>query len=215
MRIYLSPSSQKENPYSYGNVSEADVCYRIANYAYDALIRNGYECMIGGSNTTYQERVQQSNDWEADIHIPIHTNAGGGDGTVVFCASQSVGNRYVKSVYDAVARLSPGNDDGIRYVNNLYEINHTNSICIYIECEFHDNPDLAKWIIEHIKEIGETIAKGICSADGKSYIDNSESNIVNKIKYIVQAGAFSDLQNARTLVSHLAENGIDAIIKEI
>ena len=71
---------------------------------------------------------------------------------------------------------------------------------------------MAKWIIENEKEIGETIAKGICNADVKPYIENSESNIV---KYIVQAGAFTDLQNAKTLVNRLVENGFEAIIKEM
>ncbi len=74
---------------------------------------------------------------------------------------------------------------------------------------------MAKWIIENENEIGEAIAKGICNADRKTYIDNSESNMVKEIKYIVQAGAFTDLKNAKTLVSRLAENGFESIIKEI
>lgn len=210
MKIYLSPSDQKENPYSYGGYNEEQVCNQIAKAAYDALARNGYEVKLGTADT-YQARVKESNDWEADIHIPIHTNAGGGDGTVVFCASQSVANRYVKAVYESVAAVTPGEDDGIRKMNNMYEINHTTSICIYVECEFHDNPTLAKWIVEHANELGEAIAKGICNGDGKTYQGHVSAGT---IKYTVQVGAFSSRKNAENLVDQLKSKGFDAFIKE-
>ena len=53
---------------------------------------------------------------------------------------------------------------GVRVNNGLYEINATNAKCIYIECEFHDNVNLAKWIIANAEKIGEAIAKGVCKA---------------------------------------------------
>ena len=46
-KIYLSPSSQWGNTYSYGNYNEAQVCGMIAKHAKVALVRNGYEVKVG------------------------------------------------------------------------------------------------------------------------------------------------------------------------
>ena len=214
MKIYLSPSDQKENKYATGNTNEAEVCDKIADAAKDALIRNGYDVKKGSINTSYEQRVAESNDWGADVHHPIHTNAGGGDGTLVMCWTGYENNKYVVSVYNEVAALSPGKDDGIKVNTSLYEINGTVATCVYLEVEFHDNTELAEWIIGHTKEIGEAIAKGYCKADGKTYkASNSSGSSSTAIKYYVQCGAFSDKKNADALAEKLKKDGYDVYIK--
>lgn len=176
MKIYLSPSSQKDNKYKTGNTTEAAVCEKIAKAAETALKRNGYTVKRGSINSTITERIKESNDWGADVHQPIHTNAGGGDGTLVMCYTGCTGNKYVKNVYNSVAALSPGKDDGIKVRTDLAEITDTEAMCVYLECEFHDDAELAEWIIGHTTEIGEAIAKGYCNADGKTYKAASSSS---------------------------------------
>lgn len=216
MKIYLSPSDQKDNKYSYGNTTEAAVCDKIAKAAELALKRNGYEVKRGSIEKNYTERIKESNDWGADVHQPIHTNAGGGDGTLVMCYAGCTENKYVKNVYNSVAALSLGNDDGIRVRTDLAEITGTVAMCVYLECEFHDNTDLAKWIIDHTTEIGEAIAKGYCNADGKTYQSASSAgsgSAENSVKYYVQCGAFSDKKNADALAEKLKKDGYDVYIK--
>lgn len=219
MKIYISPSDQTGNLYSAGNTNEHAQCQRIAEAAAAALKRNGYEVKIGAEGSTYQQRVEESNNWGADIHMPIHTNAGGGDGTVVFAYPASVENKYVKAVYNAVAQVSPGADDGIRAVNNLYEINNSKCTCVYLECEFHDDYELASWIIEHIQDIGEAIAKGYCNADGKKFIALStdsgsvSTDVSTEKMYRVQIGAYSVKANAEKQLARAKAAGFDAIIK--
>lgn len=169
-KIYLSPSSQWGNPYSFGDYTEAEVCGIIAQYAKSALERNGYEVKLGDHvDTDMYGRTRESNAWGADYHVPIHTNAGGGEGTVVFVSSASANDKYVKAVYNALAAVSPGKDRNVRVNDGLYEINSTKAVCIYTETEFHDNANLAKWIVENVETIGEAFAKGFCAADGKTY----------------------------------------------
>lgn len=169
MKIYLSPSAQPYNSYATGGVSEQQICNKIAAAAKVALERNGYTVKKAPEGQSYQKNVAESNAWGADLHIPIHSNAGGGDGTVVFSHPASTQNKYVKSVYAAVAAFSPGNDDGIRAHSGLYEINQSKCTCVYVEVEFHDNANLARWIINNTTELGETIARGVCDADGKKF----------------------------------------------
>lgn len=212
-KIYLSPSSQWANKYAYGSYTEAEICGKIAEATRVALVRNGYDVRVGSNRATYQERVTESNNWGAEVHIPLHTNAGGGDGTVVFCHAQSKDNKYVKSVYQELANLTPTKDDGIRTKDNLYEINKTKCVCVYVESEFHDNTILAKWIVENVTTIGETIAKGICKADGKGYVKEQVKE--NEIRYTVQCGAFSVYDNAKKLADKLKNAGFDCFIKDL
>lgn len=215
MKVYLSPSSQKENAYATGNTNESAVCKKIATAAETALKRNDYTVKRGSTDKTVSQRVKESNEWGADLHVPIHTNAGGGDGTLVMCFTGNTGNKYVKAIYAEVAALSPGKDDGIKVRTNLAEITGTKALCVYVECEFHDNTDLAKWIIDHTTEIGEAIAKAICKADGKTFITASGStgSTSKKAKYYVQCGAFVEKKNADALAARLKADGYDVYIK--
>jgi N-acetylmuramoyl-L-alanine amidase len=174
MKIYLSPSSQWGNPYVYNGYNEAQVCGMISQRAKIHLERNGYEA-ISGDNVKKDmvARVKESNAVKANIHMPIHTNAfnGKAEGTVVFAFSVSVGNKYVKAVYEEIAALSPGKDRGIKANDGLYEVGSAvNATTIYIEVEFHDNPEHSKWIVDSVDQIAQAIARGYCKADGKEYI---------------------------------------------
>nr|WP_288555596.1 N-acetylmuramoyl-L-alanine amidase [uncultured Mediterraneibacter sp.] len=183
MKIYLSPSSQAHNAYAVGNTTEQAQCNRIAAAAKVALERNGYTVRKAPEGQSYARNVAESNAWGADIHMPIHTNAGGSSkGTMGLCYAGSVTNKYMQAVYKAVAECTPWDDKGIVVRSDLYEINQTKMMCVYIECAFHDKADSAQWIINNVNTIGEAIAKGFCAADGKTY--KSASGSVSKPKQV-------------------------------
>lgn len=216
MKIYLSPSDQRENKYAAGGTNESMQCVLIANAAKAALDRNGYETIRGSTGKTIAGRIAESNAWNADVHVAIHTNAGGGDGTLVMCHTGNADNKYVKSVYNAVAKISPGKDDGIRVRADLAEINRTTALCIYLEVEFHDDPELAEWIIDSSAEIGEAIAEAFCKADGIPFksASGSAGRPSGKAKYYVQCGAFAEKKNADALAKKLKADGYEVYIKE-
>lgn len=171
-KIYISPSDQVRNLYAYGGTNEAIQCRRIAAACKIALERCGFEVKTNfadGSNAMY-DRVKESNAWGADLHVCIHTNAGGGTGCVVFVDELDERHKkYAQPVYDAVSAITKADEKyGVRKAN-FYEIRKTTGLCVYCECEFHDNATDAKWIIEHVADIGEAIAKGICKGAGVAY----------------------------------------------
>lgn len=177
MKIYLSPSAQPANNYSAGDTNEQAQCNRIAEAAKSALERCGFAVRKAPEGQGYKENVDESNAWGADLHIPIHTNAGGGAGTVVFVHGGTAKQmQYAKPIYDEVQATSPGTTDyGVRVNSGLYELVYTTATAVYIECEFHDRADLAAWIIEHTTELGEAIARGVCKGAGVTYIAPSGS----------------------------------------
>ena len=178
MKIYLSPSAQPNNKYAAGNTTEQVQCNRIAEAAKTALERCGFEVKKAPEGQSYQDNVAESNAWDADLHIPIHTNAGGGAGTVVFVNNGSTKQlQYANPIYDEVQAITPGNVQyGVR-INKLYELSYTVATAVYVECEFHDRADLAEWIIAHVTDLGEAIAKGVCTGAGVKYIPADEPEV--------------------------------------
>lgn len=214
-KIYLSPSSQHENPYAYGGTNEAAQCMKIALAAADALKRSGFEVSVGGG-TMYQ-RVPESNRWGADLHVAIHTNAANGKTTGTRCYAWKTGGdgfRAAQAIFNVLAPITPGTSEGVFEQRGWYEIKNTKAPCAYIECEFHDVPETAKWITEHTTEIGEAIAQGICNFYGAAYVPETPPEPETPAQlYRVQCGAFSKKENAEALVARLKAAGFDAIIK--
>ena len=210
MKIYLSPSAQPANTYATGNTNEQVQCNRIAEAAKTALERCGFEVKKAPEGQSYKKNVEESNAWGADLHIPIHTNAGGGYGAVVFVYSRTKSRlAYATPVYDALCKIVPkANTYGVRENAGLYEVSQSKASCIYLECEFHDNAELAKWIIDHVEEIGEAICEGVCKGAGVTYVAKKETSAI----YRVQTGAFSKKENAEKLAAELKTKGYDTYI---
>ena len=179
-KIYLSPSDQVRNIYAYGNTNEAAQCRKIAAACKTALERSGFAVRTNfedGTNAMYT-RVAESNTWGADLHLCIHTNAGGGRGCVVFVSSKSAERmKYAQPVFDEIDAITPYRSVyGIRE-KQFYEIRNTNCVCVYCECEFHDSPLLAQWIVEHTDDIGEALCRGVCRAAGRKYIEKGSEDM--------------------------------------
>lgn len=172
-KIYLSPSDQIHNAYAYGGTNEAAQCRRIAAACKAALERCGFLVKTNfndGKNAMY-EREAESNAWGADMHICVHSNAGGGKGAEVYISTKD--DRHMKpaqAIYNEVKAISPyGSTRGIK-VGKWHEIVNTNALCVYLETDFHDNKTIAKWIVENTEAIGEAICKGVCETYGVKYV---------------------------------------------
>ncbi len=193
-KIYLSPSEQPENLYAYGNTNEKEQCRKIAAVVEKALKRNGFE-VITATATTLSARCTEANKWGADLYIPIHSNAFNKkvSGTRIFCYRNS-GESYnaCKAIYDVLAPITPGESENISARPELYEVKTPYAPTVYIEVDFHDVPDIAKWIIEHTEEIGEAIAKGTCNYYGVTYkpaVDEKDAKIASLEKQVAELQA--------------------------
>lgn len=163
-KIYLSPSDQKGNIYATGNTNEMVQCRRIADILTDILKAHGFEVTNGNYGDMY-ERVYQSNLWESDLHVCIHTNAANGiaHGTRGFYFEPGgKGAKAVELICYYLSPITPGKADKMTDYPTLYEIRASHCPCAYIEVEFHDAVDGAEWIISHTDDIARAIAHGIC-----------------------------------------------------
>ncbi len=173
-KIYLSPSMQRPNVYAFGDTNEMEQCNRIAEYAEIALKRCGFDVRRAVKGQDMYDSIRESNSFGADLHIPIHTNAYNGKvtgGTLVMLYDSSSENvKAGEALLREISPLSPGSDYALRFNPELAELNSTDAVSVYLEVEFHDTEEGARWIIANVKSIGEGIAKGVCRYFGVSYL---------------------------------------------
>lgn len=205
-RVYLSPSDQRRNTYAVGNTTEDVQCGKIAAACKRALERSGVKVMVGQYDTM-TNRCKASDAFKANLHVPIHTNAFNGktSGTRLFCYKMdknSEGYKAAKAIFDVLAPLTPGRSENIKANPNLFEVKTPAAPTAYVEVDFHDEPEVAQWIINNTELIGETIAKGICNYLGVAFKEMVKPVTSNTI-YRIQLGAFSVKTNA------------DAYLKEV
>ena len=209
-KVFLSPSNQYDNVYAYGNTTEGVQCGKIADACKIALERSGVDVMLM-HDESMQEKCAASNAFDADLHVPIHTNAFNGKvmGTRMFCFNDSGnGMRACKAIFNRLAPITPGTSENIRGDASLYEVRVPAAPTAYIEVDFHDVPEVAKWIIGNTELIGETIAHGICDYLGVAFKEAS------KTIYRVQVGAYAVKANADKMLAKLKSDGYDGFIVE-
>ena len=217
-KIYLSPSDQTKNAYAYGNTTEAIQCRRIADALEKALKRCGF-AVKNNKTASMAERVSESNNWGADLHLPLHTNAYNGkvSGTRIFTYDNSgKGYQCAKKVFGYLSAVTPGKSENISVDAELYEVRNTTAPCVYVESEFHDVPDVAKWIIGHVTDIAEAICRGICDYFGVKYVAVAAAQPeTGKTLYRVQVGAYASKANAEAQLKTAQKYFPDAFITTV
>ena len=209
-KVFLSPSNQYDNVYAYGNTTEGVQCGKIADACKIALERSGVDVMLM-HDESMQTKCAESNKFDADLHVPIHTNAFNGKvmGTRMFCFNDSGnGMRACKAIFNRLAPITPGTSENIRVDASLYEVRVPAAPTAYVEVDFHDVPEVARWIIGNTELIGETIAHGICDYLGVAFKEAS------KTIYRVQVGAYAVKANADKMLAKLKSDGYDGFIVE-
>ena len=171
-RIYVSPSTQESNIGVGSFGSEEAQMNRITDLLIPLLQGDGRFVTLRNSPSMsiYQIAID-SNNFKADLHISIHSNAGGGTGTEVFAYGPGTNSeRLAKALYNQIAPLSPGADRGVKFNPGLYEVgDRVYGTSALIELDFHDNVAGAAWIASSHQDIAKALYKGICDYYGYDY----------------------------------------------
>ena len=206
IKVFLSPSNQKNNKYAYGNVTEDIVCGKVAQSCKEALERCGITVGLNHYGTL-AEKCQEVNTGYYDAFISIHTNSYDEfvSGTRIFTYGNGANEtRLAQCIFDVLAPYTPGNSENIQPYPELYEMRMTNMAACLVEIDFHSVPSVAKWLIEHTREIGEKIAEGVCNYFGVPYKESAPaiSGEIYRIRKSwndakSQIGAYKNLENAK------------------
>lgn len=159
--IYLSPSTQEHNmgAGNYGTEERRmnEICDIIENE-----LRGKYILYRNRPEMTLQQVVADSNAKAPDVHVAIHSNAGGARGCeALICAKGGQAEKLAGRIYTELAALTPTSDRGVKVNAALYEVNKTKAPAVIVEVEFHDNEAGAAWIVANKAAIARAIVRGI------------------------------------------------------
>ena len=217
-KIYISPSNQEANLYATGGANEKEQCHKIAKACYNYLKSKGFSVKCTYNDDMY-ERVRDSNAFNADIHLALHTNAPvkhnvTGGTQILLYSLTGERKKAGQAVLDRLGPFTPGSSaEKLIEKPSFYEVNSATGITVYCECEFHDTKEGSDFIIKNTTQIGELIAKGICDYYGVSVEEESKTSESDKL-YTIQVGAFKNKTNAENYLKKVKAAGFDGFIIE-
>ena len=230
-KVYLSPSLQRGNGFTFNNLRiggqlheefehiEVHYCRSMAALIATRLAQSGIEVMIGdvvyGGLAELRARANESNDWGADLYLPVHTNATVTDAQRT---ARIPGNRRGPEVYYE-ARSSPtriADTNSWRILHNhllrLYrkqvgqptrlvgipfpaaETWYSNArFMAYLEIGHHDNVYDVDWMWDRTTDISVAIANGIKEILGQSEETQEEApeeELLNQEEEVCQENIF-------------------------
>lgn len=171
--IYLSPEDRASNTYAPSALwngkptNEKEQMAAAPDLLETALTRCGFTVRNVQRGNMY-DRVRESNDWPAALHIALHTNGfnGKASGTRVHCYPSEESRRIGRLIQDRIAPLSPGGPDKLVESAGLYELRATHMPAVLPEFGFHDEPEEARWLIDSMPQIAEETCKAVCDYFG-------------------------------------------------
>lgn len=167
--IYLSPSVQGNRHYVSGIESEEYYMNKIADIMIPQLQSCGISCTRNNPYDTLSRIVSRSNALNCDFHLALHSNSApkrlsgllrGPE--LYYSASCSESKRAAKVFASGLKSIYP-DPSLIAAVPNssLAELRETKAPALLIELGYHDHIRDARWITEHIRDIGEALSSCI------------------------------------------------------
>ncbi len=229
-KIYISPEDRASNVYASSalwnghTTNEKEQMGRCADYMERGLLRCGSFEVINAQYGNMYDRVKESNNWPADMHVAPHTNGFNGKaaGTRVHCYPSERSRRIGKLIQDRIGPLSPGAPDFLVEDDRLYELRAPYMVAVLPEFAFHDNPEDAQWLVDSMVRIAEETVQAICEYFGVAYVppvedDNGapaepitpEEKPQENALYRVQIGAFRVRANAEAFRAKAEAAGFD------
>lgn len=159
-KVYINPSVQTNNLYINGKGNEATNMNDVARFLKRELDKIEFlEVLYNLDNLPLKKSVDESNKFDADIHLALHTNAGGGKGSEIYTIKS---NDFSKTIYDDFNKLGDFKKRGIKNGNHLYEVKNSKAEHVALmEFLFHDNYEEANWIVNNKELIAKQLAKSI------------------------------------------------------
>ncbi len=171
--VYLSPSNQFYNSYAWGNTTEGAEMTKVAEAAKDLLKAKGYRVVVAARETSIYDRPDEAIALGADVYVPIHSNAGANKvGTTVFYrGDRDSSYQLADYLFEELAEIThtPRIDENtfVEDYENFtgsspyHELEEPTMAVAYLEVEYHDKPEKAKWIIENTDPLALAICDGV------------------------------------------------------
>ena len=184
-KVFIAVGHGGKDPGAVANgLKEKDINLAIAKSCEEELKKNGIEVLLSrykDEDDALLDEIRECNEYDADIAIAIHVNAGGGDGFEIFHHSGGHNSKRlaeyieieVKKLNNSRGLKTRLNDKGKDYYGFIRD---TNPPAIIIECAFIDNKKDIEVVdeAEEQKAFGKAYAKGILNYFGINEKESQE-----------------------------------------
>lgn len=162
IKIYINPSVQINNLYYDKITTEAYAMNKVGKIIYDELSKDErFIVYINDRMLKLSDSIKESNSYNVDYHLALHTNAGGGTGSEAFYYSNS---SFAKLILNDFVKTHNFPNRGVKKATNLYELkNSTAKHKTLVEFLFHDN----KLESEYIKNNYTSFAMSVVNSFNK------------------------------------------------
>lgn len=192
-KVFLSPSDHGEgkNKCLHSGCYEDKHTRPIAEACAKHLKNSGVDVKIGASNQSLTKRWNDSDAFNADLHIPIHTNAWSDPNTrylmFMFYADSEKHRKAFNAIAPEIEAIYPGNKKATFSVRkDLSEIIYPSALCVYCELGFHTNKIDCDKFIHNADVVGKALAKGICKYFGIPFVEKKNTEIQYTLKQFVR-----------------------------
>lgn len=177
-RVYLSPSTQEWNPYINGGNEELQMNL-IADEMEPYLRSSGITYVRNNPDLGVRAAINESNANYYDVHLALHSNAGGGEfagrltGVDIYYSPYSaqseklaaVISNNMKDIYPTPSKVN------ILPTTSLGEVTQTRAVAVLAELGYHDNPQDAEWIKSNTNPIAVNLVQSLCDYFGIPFVD--------------------------------------------
>lgn len=216
--VYLSPSTQEWNKYlTSGN--EEIWMNRLADLMEPYLMSSGIDFVRNDPDRNVQGAIEDSNSGSYDVHLALHTNAGGGKfagkltGIDIYYSPYSeFGRRLAVIIANNLESIYPEpNKSKAVGTTSLAEVARTKTVAVLAELGYHDNASDEKWITENLQAIAVNLVRSLCDYFGIPFIDA----VGTANGYVKTDGSNLNIRSFPSVESHIKgkiPNGADVTI---
>lgn len=227
-KVFINPGHGGKDPGATGNgLREKDIVLKIAKKIVALLNDYDVEVKLFRSNDTFYslDRIcKEANDWQADLFISVHVNAGGGTGFEDYIYSSLSNSSKTAQMRDiihaAIVKQIPEVRDRGKKKANFAVLRGTKMPALLTENLFIDNKTdanrlksdafLNKLAAGHVNGIVQALK--LKKRKGSSSSGKESSSGGTATFYRVVAGSYQQLENAEQQMERLKKLGIDAFI---
>lgn len=178
--VFLSPSTQEWNKYATSG-NEEQYMNMLADLMEPYMLSSGITFTRNDPARNVNGAIEDSNSGWYDVHLALHSNAGGGQ-----YAGVSRGIEIYYSPYsDYSRRLATiiANNMEVIYpipskvstipTTSLAEVTRTKAVAVLAELGYHDNYEDEAWLKDNLELIARTMVQSLCDYFGIPFIEPS------------------------------------------
>lgn len=180
--VFLSPSTQKWNPYIDGTGNEEMVMNQLVTEMEPYLRSSGIAFVRNDPDRYVAGAIADSNAGKFDVHLALHSNAapeqysGKLRGIDVYYAPASDNSELLATIIaNNLKRIYPLESKvTARPTYSLGEVLRTKAVAVLAEIGYHDNREDAKWIRSNLKPIARNLVLSLTDYFGIPFINAAE-----------------------------------------